>query len=48
MTQGGLNGLYTFQLVALDFVDNSYCLLYGDDERYNSEVAVQLRMPMVT
>lgn len=45
---GGLNGLYTFQLVALDFVDNSYCLLYGDDERYNSEVAVQLRMPMVT
>eukprot|EP01048_Picozoa_sp_COSAG05_P004731 COSAG05_NODE_266_length_12619_cov_81.601677_2_plen_473_part_00 len=45
---GGLNGIYTFQLLALDFVDNKYELLYGDEEAYKSEVGAQLRLPMVT
>lgn len=45
---GGLNGTYTFQLLALDFVDNTYELLYGDEEAYHSEVGAQLRLPMVT
>ena len=35
-------------LVAVDFADNTYTIVQGDEERYDRELIKRLRVPMIT
>ena len=41
-------GYNDFKLVAVDFADNTYTIVQGDEERYDRELIKRLRVPMIT